>query len=260
MSENETQEASVAETVTATETKEVKSTKCSKTKQTIGAVVVVVIIILGVLYVMEKEGRSSTTLFTGLIERQEASRTVATVNGVEIINSDLQRSVQQFSQVAVAQGVDTTSADAQAEIENQALEVLINTELLKQEAASRGLTVTEEEVADRLSNITTEIGGEEVLAERMSSLGIETDQLMSDINDELLIQKLLEGVFAEKDIQITEEEVLSVYEGAGGAAAGLPALEEVREQVEAQLIASKEQTIIDELLASLKGTAAIEIE
>ncbi|MBP6881784.1 MAG: SurA N-terminal domain-containing protein [Candidatus Pacebacteria bacterium] len=232
--------------------------KCPRFKWVLAAIAIVAFTLLSVLYRLEREGRSSTHLFTGLIERQENNRVVAIVNGEDIINADLKISVEQFSQMAAAQGVDTTSAKSQSELRNQALEVLINTTLLKQEAVTRAVTVTDEEVGSRIDAIREEVGGAEVLAERMESLGLTEEKLRADVKDELTIQKLLDQVFEEANIQITEEEVASVYEGAGGAGAGLPALEEVRAQVEAQIKASKEQAAIDDFLTKLKEKAKIE--
>jgi hypothetical protein len=251
----------VVETVATTEAStaqtEVKK-KCPRLKWIIAAVVAVVLVIAGVLYQLEKEGRSSTTLFTALIAKQEANRVVATVNGETIKGADLNTSIEQFSQMATAQGVDITNPEAQADIRKQALEVLVNTKLLKQEAVTRGVSVTEAEVSSRLDAIRVEIGGEAVLAERMAALGINTERLQNDITDELTIQKLLDQVFAEAKIEVSEEEIASVYEGAGGEKAGFGTLAEVREQVVAQLTASKEQAVIDDLLTKLKEGAEIE--
>jgi hypothetical protein len=223
------------------------------------AVGTVVIIMLGVLYLLEKEGRSSTTVFSSVISGQEAGIVVAVVNGEKIISSELDTSIQQFSQAAAAQGVDITSPDSQIDIRNQALDVLVNTKLLKQAAVEQGITVTDEETNERLETIIADIGGEEILTERMEALGIDSEQLYRDVKDELVIKALLDAIFLEAEIVVTDEEVEAVYENAGGVDGGLPALEEVREQVEAQIITSKEQVAIDEYLTELKNVADIEV-
>ena len=223
------------------------------------AFVIVAVTALIVLFMLEKEGRSSTGLFDNYFAAQEASTVVAVVDGNEIKNNDLNTSMEQFSQAAIAQGVDVSNPDIKAEIRSQSLDVLINTELLKAEATERGITVTEEEAVERLELIESEIGGEDVLEERMTTLGLDREKLESDIRDEILIQTLLDQVFAEAEIEITEEEVQAVYEAAGGEGAELPALEEVREQVEAQIRSSKEQAAIDAFLEGLKADADIVI-
>lgn len=222
------------------------------------AILAVAVILVGVLYLLEKEGRSSTGIFDSLLEQQDAGVVVAVVNGEEIVNADLATSIGQFSQAATAQGVDTSTPEAQAEIRGQALEVLINTELLRQQANAEGIEVTSEEAAERLAEIEAEIGGAEVLAERMETLGVDTEQLRADIREELLIQRLLDSVFESSDIEVTEEEIEEVYAQAGGAEADLPPLEEVREQIVTQIETSKEQQIIEEYITELRAEAAIE--
>lgn len=98
-----------------------------------------------------------------------------------------------------------------------------------------------------------------MLNERMETLGLNREKLESDIRDEILIQSLLDQVFAAADLSISEEEVQSVYEAAGGQEAGLPELAEVREQVESQIRSSKEQAAIDEFLIELKEDAEVVI-
>lgn len=256
MSENEIESTTESTDTAAPEAAPKK--KCSRVKWVVASVLLVIIIITGVLYLLEKEGRSSTSFFSTIIEKQEAKKVVAIVNSEEVTNAELKTSIEQFTQMAGSQGVDTTSPEVQTEIREQALQVLINTTLLKQEAAAQNISVTDEEVEARLATLREQIGGEEVLAERMQSLGIDNDRLQKDVKDELTIQKLLDGVFEKANITVSEEEITSVYEGAGGEAAGNPALEEVRPQVEAQIIASKEQAAIDEYLSTLKEKAVIE--
>jgi peptidyl-prolyl cis-trans isomerase SurA len=278
MNENETQSTDKLETVieTTTETVETKpsepvqepvlleektsSPSKSKIKGYIIAVVVVIVIILGALYLLEKENRSSTNIFGAIIASQEANAVVAVVNGQKIINSKLDTSIKQFSQAATAQGVDITGADVQANIRSQALDVLVNTELLKQAATSVGINITDEEVSSRLETIKEEIGGEEILTERMNTLGITQEQLKSDVKDEIIIQQLLDKKFQEANISVSEEEILKVYEDAGGVDAGLPPLEEVKPQVEAQIRSTKEQEVINKYLGELKTGAEIEIK
>lgn len=258
MSENETQ--SVSESGVETTAALPVQTKKSNLKIYVTAVLLAALIILGVLYVLEKEGRSSTQLFASLIANQEANKVVAIVNGEPIKNSELATSMQQFSQAALAQGVDISSAEAQADIRKQSLDVLVNTKLLKLDAISRGYSVTDEAAAERLKSIETEIGGAEILNQRMAELGIKMEQLKKDIADELLIQQLLDAIFAEANITVTDEEIADLYKNSGGQEAGLPALEEVKDQVIAQIRNSKEQAEIDKYLTQLKATAEVEIK
>jgi peptidyl-prolyl cis-trans isomerase SurA len=262
MSEIENKEKEIETVRAETEEQTTNTTNPKKKfnlKLYLGAFILVAAVLVAVLYQLEKEGRSFTNFFSEILATQEANEVVATVGGAEITNRELEVSIEQFAQMAVSQGVDITDESVQSEIRSQAIEVLINTELLKQEANDRGVSVSDEEVNARLESITEEIGGEEALNERMASLSIDSEQLQSDIREELTIQSLLEEVFAETTTAVTEEEVAAVYQEAGGSEAGLPPIEEVYGQIEAQIISSKEQELIDSLLADLRTSAEIEI-
>jgi hypothetical protein len=224
----------------------------------IGAVVVVALIILGALYLLEKEGRSPTNLFGSILSAQSGREVVATVNGEKIINSELQNIIKQFEVSASMGGADTTDPDTQAEMRSQALEMLINTTLLKQAASEKGIEVTDEQVDERLKQITEEIGGQEVLNERMSEIGINEDRLRSDIRDEILIDKLFDDVFAQKQTSVSEEEIKEFYDQTGGEEAGLPPLEEVADQIEMEINSAREQGYVQEYLLELKEQATIE--
>jgi|AntRauTorcE11897_2_1112592.scaffolds.fasta_scaffold00551_14 FKBP-type peptidyl-prolyl cis-trans isomerase (trigger factor) len=238
----------------------------SKTGLYVAAVVIVVVTLLIVLFMLEKEGRSSTGLFDSYLAGQENgaagqddSTVVAVVNGEDITGADLNTSIQQFNQAAVAQGADTSSPEVAADIRSQALDVLVNTALLRQAAREQGIEASSDAVDERLVTIQADIGGEEALLARISELGLTYEELEADIAEEVIIQTLLDGLFVEAEIAVTEEEIQSVYDAAGGTEAGLPPLEEVRDQVVAQVRSSKEQEIIDAYLSTLEGDAEVVI-
>jgi len=231
----------------------------SKTGMYIAAIVIVALTFLVVLFMMEKEGRSSTGVFDSYLAAQENSAVVAVVNGEEITGTDLNTSIQQFKQAAVAQGVDTSSPEVIADIRTQALDVLVNTTLLRQAAQEQGIEVSAEATAERLDTIQTEIGGEEALQARITELGLTYADLEEDIEEELVIQTLLDTLFAEAEITVTEEEIQQVYDSAGGEGAELPPLETVSEQIQEQVRGTKEQEVIDAYLTTLKTDAEIEL-
>jgi peptidyl-prolyl cis-trans isomerase SurA len=216
-------------------------------------------IAFGVLYTLEKGGRSSTQVFSKMIQQQFASASVAVVNNKKITNADLETGIEQFSQIAAAQGADMSSPETMNEVRSQALDVLINTELLKQTAVGRGIEITDEVIETRLVEITEENGGEEVLAERMASLGIDNARFRKDVKDELVIQELLDSLFVDQPIEVTEEELVSFYDEMGGEGAGLPPFEDIRGKIKIEIVRTKEQEIIDNFLADLKAEADIKI-
>jgi parvulin-like peptidyl-prolyl isomerase len=183
------------------------------------------------------------------------NQVVATVNGDDVVGSDLRTSINQIAATAQLQGIDITDPNVQTEIQQQAVEVLINTALLEQEAAERGIEVSDEEVEARIEALVQEVGSQELLNERMEALGIDDDMLVEDVRSELVIQNLLDQVFSEADIVVTEEEISAFYESSGSA----DELDAIRPQLEAQLQVSKEQQVLDEFISELRTDAEVEL-
>lgn len=226
-----------------------------KDNSTFGTLIVVgaVVVALAVVAMWYFGGFGSSNSATGIADNQ----VVATVNGVDIVGSDLATSISQITATAQLQGIDTTDPSVQSEIQNQAIEMLINTEVLEQEATDRGIVITEADVEARLDALVQEIGSEEALEERMVALGIDEETLEADVQSELMIQELLNQVFAEEGVEVTEEEVQELYQATTGGGAEAPALEEIRAQIEAQIRASKEQAIVDGFIAELRSEAEV---
>lgn len=226
---------------------------------TAAAVVAVALVLAGVVYMMEQQGRLNTGLFDGVNRMVAMNKAVATVNDVKISQYDLDISMSQISSGAALQGIDIADPEIKAKIQEQAIEMLVNTELLKQEAAARNIVVTDEDVNTRLETLKSDVGGEEVLAQRMEEFNIDHKTLLRDIRSELIIQALLTQVFEEKEAEVTDKDVEDFYNAAGGAAAGLPPLDSVREQIEAQVRTTKEQEVVSGFVAELKEKATVEM-
>jgi peptidyl-prolyl cis-trans isomerase SurA len=236
------------------------STKTTRSlKLTIISVVVVVVALAGILYALERDGRVDSNVFSGMIGTQEAQSQVAVVNGEVITESELAVASTQLAQAAAAQGADPADPAIQASIRSQALDLIIGTTLLTQQAEAEGVTVTDQEVAERLAAIEADAGGAEILADRMAEFGISRDALESDVRSELIISKLLDTLVTSEDISVTEEEIVSAYEGAGAPGVDLPPLEDVRSQIEAQLQQVSGEALIQEYVEQLRTDADIEI-
>lgn len=226
---------------------------------TLLAIIAAAVIVLALLFVMERQGRVETGMFEGLNRLVDTRTAVAKVNDGKVSKYDLDVSVTQMVAGFAAQGADTESEEVKTEIQTRAVEMLVNTELLKQEAAVKGIVITDADVEARLETLKTDVGGEEALKERMAEFNVSEKILRRDIRNELTIQALLDGVFKEKNIAVTEEEIVEFYEQAGGEKAGLPELEAVRPQIEQQLKTTKEQEVVTAYIEELRGKAEIEI-
>ena len=228
-------------------------------KLIIVSVLVVVVALAGILYALEKDGRVNSNVFSGIIDSQQTQTGVAVVNGETITESELAVASTQLAQAAAAQGADPADPTIQATIRSQALDLMIGTALLTQTAEAQGVTVPDEEVAERLVAIEADAGGAELLATRMQEFGITMESLESDVRSELVISQLLDSIVTDEDTVVTEAEIVAAYEEAGGSGVELPPLEEVRTQIETQLQQVKGQSVIEAYVEQLRANADIEI-
>lgn len=222
------------------------------------ALAIVVLFGVGLVYALEQQNRIDTNFF-GWVQSSEEGAPVATVNGVEITRAEFDQNRNQVIMSAQQQGADVSDPEVLAEIDGQAIEVLVNTQLLRQAATEAGIVVNEEDVDARYQEIVESVGGEETLMTRMTELGITPASLRNDIEGELLVQTLVDSEVDVSSIEITEEEIVSFYEGVDLGGAELPPLEEVRSEIEQQLRATQEQALIAEYIETLRAAADIEI-
>jgi len=209
----------------------------------------------GLWLALESQGRVQTNFLGFFADRSP----VATVNGVTITRAAYVKNREQVLASAQQQGIDVTDPTILAEIDAQAVQTLVNTELLTQEATKRGITVTPEDIQARYDEIIEQIGGSEALVTRMAELSLTEDGLRGDIKGELLIQALFAEVIDVTSIVVTEEEIKAVYTQVSASQAETVPFEEVREIIESNLRLSKEQALVTEYIESLRATAEIEV-
>ena len=186
-----TTDSSSAPTMEASATNSSDETVTSKTglgafnvRAYVLAVAAILLICAGLLFVLEKEGRISTGLFSSVIDKMEASAPAARVNGVVITGAEFSSSLEQLTDLSATQGANIADANVLAQLRTQAIETLINAELLRQAAIAEGITVTPEEIEGRFNEIRDGIGGAEVLATRMAEFGVTEESLRKDIENE----------------------------------------------------------------------------
>lgn len=233
---------------------EKKEGKTVSVKSFLVAVGIIILIVLGFVYLLEKEGKITSNVFTDSIP-------VAKVDGKIISVRDFENNYRQLEQQAQSQGYDTEDLEIVNQIKEQVMDNLINFELLRREAEKAGKTVGEDELQVRVDEIIESIGGEELLGERLAELGIEKKDLLKEVKDDIIIQKLFEeDIFPNSDAAATEEEIAEFYEQLGGGEGiELPPLEEIEEQIAGQIEMEKQQKIIGDYLEELKNNSNIEI-
>lgn len=233
--------------------------KSKSNKYTIITVVIVALALLVVVFQLEKQDRIGTNIFGGMITSMEANAPIAVVNGTKLQAEDLATGMQQLEQAAAAQGLDPADPAVRAEIDAQAIEMLVNTTLLEQAAVANGVVVDEATITERITELEESAGGKEALIARLAEFSIDEAQLYKDVSDELTIRALLDVIFADAQVVASEEEIVMVYQNAVASndPGVVPPLEEVRAQIAAQLVQTKEQEALDAYLQELRADADI---
>ncbi len=184
----------------------------------------------------------------------------AVVNGSKITRAEVEENISMMTKSAELQGIDVTDPVVATEIKTQALENLINNELLLGAARESGATANEAAIQSAYDTLVSEVGGEELLKSRMETVGLTTDTLMGNISDRLMVDQYIETVTDIETISVSDEEITAYLASVATEGVTLPPLEEIKPQIESTLLAQKQQGIVDDLLAQLRSEATIEIK
>jgi peptidyl-prolyl cis-trans isomerase SurA len=226
------------------------------------ATIVILLMGAGLAYALEQQGRIETGIFDKMSEVVSPSPAAAIVNGKKITQAEYDKNLAQLQTAATAQGADLTDEAIQSQVKQQAIDVLVNTELLRQAAYADGAMVTDEQIEARYQEILTSIGGQEALDAKMVELSITEEALRKDIEGEILIQGHLSKSVDLSAVTVTEKELTDAYaQISGTATAGVtvPPLAEIKTQLEAQLKTNKEQELVNAYITKLREGAEIEV-
>ncbi len=199
------------------------------------------------------------TEMPGFEEDGDPDDPVVIINDTTLTRAEFNRIRQQTVQQAQTMGMDMNDPQTREQINEQAMDTLINTELIRQAAAGAGVTADSAAIDMRFAEIVDMVGGPEALQASLEQLGLTEASLREDVEQELVVQEYLGTLAGPGDLTATEAEVQDLYDAFGGEEAGLPPLAEVRGEVEEQVIANKEQELITGLLEDLRVDAEIEI-
>jgi hypothetical protein len=95
----------------------------------------------------------------------------------------------------------------------------------------------------------------------MTELSITEEGLRSDIESELVIQKLFAQEANTASVEVTEAEITEVFaQVSAGQDVEVTLDEETRKIIESNIKLSKEQTLVTEYLEGLKAKANVEIK
>ncbi len=242
MEETNIHEVTDAEVVETTPMAEPKP-KNNKLKIALAILLVGVLVSGGIYYVL-----------------QDKANTVAVVNGMKITQKELTESIDLITQNASMQGIDVSTPEIQAEINKQAMDVLVNNALIIGGAEVAGISADKEKIQTEYDKLVTELGGEEELKARMAEVSLTEEKLRSNIEERIIADAFIESQTDIETLAATEEEVTSFYDMLKAQSTTTPALEEIRPQIEEQIVGQKRQEVVNALITKLHDEATIEIK
>lgn len=134
------------------------------------------------------------------------------------------------------------------------LEELVNNELLTQEAAKQGITITAEDLANERQSLVDSLGGEENLASALTQYGLTEADLSDQLRLKLTQDRLSDKLF---DVNITDEQIAEYFEANQAAYEGVE-LDQVRQEIKQGLTQQQLQQEFYTWFDQLKSESQIE--
>ncbi|WP_112181921.1 MULTISPECIES: SurA N-terminal domain-containing protein [Paraliobacillus] len=178
---------------------------------------------------------------------------VGTVNGEEINGATYNMIYSQVKTQLFENGADTEDLEL---VKEQALQAIISQEVLMQDAVSKGIEVSDEEVDAYIQESIDQFDSEEQFNEALANL----DYTMESYREQARVQLQQEAYIEQEfdDVEISDEDIEAYYEQVASESDDVPELNQVREQIEAQLANSQLQEKLTERIEQLKEEAEIE--
>ena len=183
---------------------------------------------------------------------------VATVNGESISRGEFNAQVERLEQQMAAQS--GTDVD-QEQLEKQALEQLVSTVLVRQEAEKEGIEIADEEVKAEIEKMKQGMGEDTTYEEQLEAAGITEEEHKEMLREQLITTKYLQKEVPKDEVEVTDKQMQEAYNQIS-AQQEVPPLEEMNEQMKQQLRSQVSQQqrnqLIQELVDSLREGAEIE--
>jgi parvulin-like peptidyl-prolyl isomerase len=155
--------------------------------------------------------------FASCANKKADGEVVARVNGTPIYASSLDMEVVRYEQTLLDHGEAAGSMDAvrMGRFRAGALEKLIDTELLYQEALRTGHEVADATVDEQMRGLSGQFENEEKFQEALDGLKIHREDLRRDLQHSLAIQQFINAEIEPK-VSVTEQDARTYYDDNRG--------------------------------------------
>jgi peptidyl-prolyl cis-trans isomerase SurA len=192
---------------------------------------------------------------------------VAEVNGEQVTKEEFVPIYQAAFQQAAAQAQMGGGEPDEEALRKETADNLVDTELLLQEAESRGLEVSDEAVEAELADLAEQNGmkSTEELLEAVEAQGVSADQAREQVKTQAMVEELVAD--ENGPIEPTDKELRTIYAQAkkqqaasgGGAGQKFPPFAQVRDQIEEQAASQEVGEVATGLVKGLREDADITI-
>ena len=167
----------------------------------------------------------------------------ATVGGEEIAVEDLQARLEVIREIPeVQQQLEgEQSGQAEAQLQQRALSQLVLQEVVLQGAAEEDVEVTDQQVAERRTEIEEQAGSDEAFADQLASAGVPEDQLDQELRAGIAFEVVTEKLLADAGVEPTT----SPSEGATGSPQANPQAQQVQTNWLTEVVSSTD-VVVDE--------------
>lgn len=184
-------------------------------------------------------------------EKADEESAVVSVNGTEILGDKYNNIYQQLKSMLHMNGQDTTDLDM---LKSETVAILIEQELIRQDATELGIEVGEDEVQAEIDSLT-EQHGEEALTTMLEQNNLSEEDFKAQLGDDLVTLKYIDTEF---EVEVTDEEVQEVFDTLKEQNEELGELEEYEEVIKQNLSQEKQREMLDARVNELKESADVE--
>lgn len=184
-------------------------------------------------------------------EKVDDEEVVAVVNGTELTGTKYNPLYLQVKMLNQQFGQGDNDPEV---VKEQTMIILIEQELIRQDASEQNIEVTDEEAEEELNQLVAQVGEEEYQAV-LEENQISEEEFKNQLRDDLITRRYMDEQF---DTEVSDEEIQENYESLKEENEELGELEDVEDQIRTIVAQEKETEQLQTRLEELKEEAEIE--
>ncbi|WP_121604493.1 SurA N-terminal domain-containing protein [Virgibacillus sp. Bac332] len=196
-----------------------------------------------------KEGQEQQVKVTDK-EKVEEGTAVASVNGDEIKGERYNPIYTQLKTQMAQYGQDVSDLD---KLKEQTINVLVEQHLIRQDAASKGIKVSDKEVQSEFDSLKEENGDQ--LTAVLEQFNLTEDQFKRQLEDDLITTKYIDS---QLEVKVTDKEVEEYYNQLKEQNEEIGKLKDLKDQIKNQIKQQKTNEQLQKKVDKLKKDAKVE--